>query len=120
MDQAKQSAIRTMSIVNLILGAWLIVSPYIFNYTSSQSRWNQTILGIIVAALALVRYFDVEVSWASWVNAVAAVWLIIAPFATGYTSAAAYWNEVIIAAILLVVAGTNASIHVHRPHTAAL
>jgi hypothetical protein len=120
MENAKQSAVKSMSIVNFILGAWLIVSPYIFGYATGQARWNQTVMGIIIVVLAIWRYTAVDAAWASWVNALVSLWLIIAPFALGYQLAAAYWNEIIVAIITLVVAGTNANMHVHRPHTAAL
>ncbi len=94
-DDAIISNSRTLSIINFILGVWLIISPYLLQYTAVQARWEQTAAGVIIAILAAVHYYMPEMRWTSWVNAVVALWLIIAPFVTGYTNMAAYWNEII-------------------------
>lgn len=37
--------------VNVILGIWLIIAPFIFNFDVA-ARWNSVIVGIVVAVLA--------------------------------------------------------------------
>lgn len=108
MDSSTDSSIRTMSIANLIFGVWLIISPYILSYNTGQARWEQTIAGIVVAILALVRWASPAQMWASWINFLIGVWLIIAPYATGYQSSAAKWNEVIFGIIIAIVGISNA------------
>ncbi|QBQ55701.1 SPW repeat protein [Nitrosococcus wardiae] len=52
-----------------------------------------------------------EVHWSSGINIIAGVWLIIAPFALGYTDMAnALWNDIIlgIAVFILAIVRTNA------------
>ena len=108
----KDQAINTMrgiSIVNLILGLWLIVSPYLFSYTSSTTV-NSVVLGIIVAALAIVRLVAPSQVWASWTNGIAGLWLIIAPFIIGASIAAEYWNGIIVGIVVAVLGFWNASI----------
>lgn len=41
-----------LSWINVILGLWLIVSPFFLGYINVASLWNDIILGVIVAALA--------------------------------------------------------------------
>lgn len=106
-DQARNT-MRGLSIVNLILGLWLIVSPYLFGYTSGAIT-NSVILGIIVAILAIVRLATPSQVWASWLNGIAGLWLIIAPFIVGFSVAAGYWNEIIVGIIVAVVGFWNAS-----------
>lgn len=111
---------KSLSVLNFIFGVWLIISPYILNYATTQARWEQTVAGIIIAIVAAVRYFVPQVTWISWINVAAAVWMIIAPFATGYTSTAAYWNEVIFGILVGLVAlwnlGLGSAGMVHRAH----
>jgi hypothetical protein len=39
---------RWLSWVNMVLGAWLIVSPFILHFTYAIHIWNDIILGILV------------------------------------------------------------------------
>jgi len=43
--------------LNLILGIWLVISPFVF-FLSGAAMWNNVILGIIVAALALTNTYS--------------------------------------------------------------
>lgn len=94
------STIRSISVINAILGVWLIISPYILTYTSSAAKWNQTVLGAVVLVLAGLRFFAVRQAWLSFLNGLAAIWLIIAPWALNYQASAAYWNEVVVAIVV--------------------
>jgi SPW repeat len=38
--------------LNLILGIWLVVSPFVL-FASGGAMWNNVIVGVIIAALAL-------------------------------------------------------------------
>lgn len=39
---------------NVVLGIWLVLSPFILNFQSNQAAWNNVIIGFIVIALAFV------------------------------------------------------------------
>lgn len=113
------SAIQSIGIINVILGAWLIVSPYILGYTSSAAKWNQTILGIVVLVLAGLRALAPRQQWLSFLNGLAAIWLIIAPWVLNYNRSVAYWNEVVVGIVVGVLAFWNSSItfgRIDRPH----
>jgi hypothetical protein len=103
------ASIRSLAGLNFLFGAWLIISPYILNYTSTQAKWQQTIIGIIVAAMAAIRYFAADRVWASWVNAIAGLWMIITPFASNFQPTRARWNAVIFGILIGIVALVNAS-----------
>lgn len=102
---------QSLSILNILFGAWLIVSPYLFSYPSSQAKWQQVGAGVVVLLVASLRYFATHLQWASWINALIGVWLIIAPFSAAYQSTVAFWNEVIIGALIALTGLWNASIH---------
>jgi len=39
--------------INVVLGAWLAVSPWVLGVVSAAARWNFVIVGALVVALAL-------------------------------------------------------------------
>ena len=43
--------------LNLILGMWLVVSPFVL-FLSAAAMWNNVILGIIIAAFALTNTYS--------------------------------------------------------------
>ena len=44
-----------LSWVNLVLGVWLIVSPFILGFTSLIAIWATIILGIVIGALSIAN-----------------------------------------------------------------
>lgn len=123
MNESTRTTSQTLSGLNFLFGLWLIISPYILNYTTTQAKWQQTVAGVIIAGLAIVRFSVPHIQWPSWINAIIGAWMIIAPFATGYQTASSHWNEVIFGALVLIVslwnAGLGASTHVHHGHPAS-
>ena len=76
---------RWKDIVMLILGLWLIISPFILPYGdyTGIAALNSYILGVgvmVFAAIALAR----PQMWEEQVNLILGVWLIIAPFVLGF------------------------------------
>jgi hypothetical protein len=39
--------------INIALGAWLVLSPWVLGITSAAARWNFVVVGALVGALAL-------------------------------------------------------------------
>lgn len=102
---------------NLVLGLWLIIAPFSLAYAAvTAAVYEDVILGIVVASLALWRALareTPEMAYVSWTVAVGGLWVLIAPFALGYnaTTAAAY-NDVIVGLAVLILATWRA---VSRP-----
>ena len=101
--------------LNLILGIWMVVSPWALQYQtdmhltlnavmSNAAMSNAVILGILIAAAALIALFRV-MAWEEWVNVVLGVWLVISPWVLGFNAlATAMWNAVIIGIVVAVLA----------------
>jgi hypothetical protein len=92
-------------VANLILGLWLVISPWALSYmTETVPTWNAIIVGLIIAvaaAGALVAFH----TWEEWVNVVLAIWLIVSPFALDYAShATVLWNQIIVGALVGILA----------------
>ncbi len=95
--------------VNLILGIWLVVSPWVLSFSSQNvATWNAVIVGVVFAVLSLLAIAEAK-PWEEWSELVAAVWLLVSPWVLGYSGlAAAMWNAVIVAVIVGVLALTAA------------
>lgn len=109
--EARDGSVRSMAGLNFLFGVWLIISPYILSYDTASSKWQQTIAGIVVVLASAVRYFAVEQVWASWVNVLAGLWMIITPFASNFQPMGARWNAVIFGILVGIIGLTNASQH---------
>ncbi len=116
MERERRLHSRTLSGINFILGTWLIVSPYILGYTSSAAKWDQTIFGIVILILSATRYIAPRMEWASWLNSLAGLWMIIAPFLLNYSTSASYWNEVIVGVVVTIIALWNMNTGTSRYH----
>ena len=91
--------------VNLILGLWLLISPWALKYQAEQTpTWNAVIVGILIGAVAIYAMFQV-MAWEEWVNIALGVWLIIAPWLLGFTeSVNAMRNALLTGAVVAVLA----------------
>ncbi len=100
------------SSLNILLGIWLIIAPFVLNYARLEAaQTNDIIIGIIVAVIAAIRTFGAftQPGW-SWVNVILGVWLIIAPFVLGYSGAARpLWNDIILGVVIAILAWTSAT-----------
>ena len=91
--------------VNIALGIWMIVSPFVLAIHSSKAIWNNVIAGAIVGILALIRWSMRQTGW-SWLNLILGAWLVISPFVL-FLSGPAMWNNVILGIIIAAFALTN-------------
>lgn len=73
---------------------------------SDGSANNHILVGIIVAGVAAFRAFKpLQMVWLGWVNVVAGVWLVAAPFVLGYSrESLALWNGVVVGIVIAVLA----------------
>jgi hypothetical protein len=101
-----------MSGINIILGIWLIIAPFVLGYNRLDvAVWNDIILGVIVAIVALIRTFGAGQTSASWINVLAGIWLIIAPFVLNYGNhPTPRYNDIILGILVIIFAWSGASV----------
>ncbi|MDB5161436.1 MAG: repeat protein, partial [Candidatus Saccharibacteria bacterium] len=102
MDQELELRdIRSIAGLSFLVGAWLMVSPWIFGYSSGTARWNQFAFGAAVVVFSAVRYIFPSQAWVSWTNAITSFWLLVSPFILpGYMETSAYWNQTMAALLV--------------------
>ena len=97
---------------NVILGIWLIISPFVVTAFSQlmNFRANNIILGILVGLVALFRASGAARGQWSWANVALGIWLIISPFVLGVSSnVTAVWHNVIIGIVVALLALSRVS-----------
>ena len=92
-------------VANLILGLWLVISPWALAYMmETVPMWNAIIVGIVIAVAAIAALVAFH-KWEEWVNVALAVWLIVSPFALDYAShATVLWNQLIVGVLVGILA----------------
>lgn len=90
---------------NLVLGAWLFVSPWALNYATNQTAaWNAWVVGAVIAVAALAALIAFQ-KWEEWVNAALAGWLIVSPYILAFsTNTTVTWNQFVVGALVAVLA----------------
>jgi hypothetical protein len=88
---------------NILLGLWLILTPFFFGYASGAILASDMLAGLAIALLAAFRTYQRNVGeWADWLTALIAVWVILSPWALNFTANEAHtFNNVMVGTIVL-------------------
>jgi len=87
----------------ILLGLWLITSPFTFGYTSAAMRWSDVTSGALLAlsaGLALAPRFDFVGRWSV---ALIGIWLELAPLVFWAPTPVAYANDTLIGALAITL-----------------
>ena len=76
---------RYCDVANLILGAFLFVSPWIFGFSGSTAAENANIVGVIIAVLAIAALAAFAI-WEEWLNLIVGLWTLVSPWVLGFQS----------------------------------
>jgi hypothetical protein len=102
-NYAAQAA-RTASGINILLGIWLLVSPWVFGYQAAGSAaiWNSVIVGVLIAILAASNCFSRRTrTGLNWINVLLALWIMISPLVYGYTANTGGLEDNLVLALLI-------------------
>ncbi len=97
---------RASSGINIVLGIWLLVSPWVFNYHSmgSGAQLNSVIVGALIAILAASRLASLRTSAGlSGLNVILALWTIASPWVYGYAASAGGVRDNVILGVVIAV-----------------
>jgi len=108
-DYAAQA--RTASGINILLAIWLIMSPWVFDYSGSPAVVSSVFVGAVIALLAAVRLASLHNSTGlSGVNLLLALWTIASPWVCGYAAnVGARMDNVILGILIAALAIWSAS-----------
>jgi hypothetical protein len=110
---------KGISWINVVLGIWLIVAPFVLAAGGGVWTANDMVVGILLIAFAGWALSGRPLSSAQWLQVLCGAWLIAAPFVLAYGAArVAVWNDVI-CGIIAVIVGAVAWTGVRTPRTIA-
>lgn len=95
--------------VNILLGIWVLISPFVLAFELTTATWNNIVTGFVVGVLALIQLSAPNQTGWSRINVLAGVWLVMSPFALGFFSVDGLWNNVIVGIIIAAFSLGNAS-----------
>jgi hypothetical protein len=101
-------------LANLILGATLFFSPWIFGFAAgheSQDAWGT---GIVIAILSIAALAAFAV-WEEWLNLIAGLWAIVSPWVLGFQGTTAMTVHVVIGIIVAVLAAVELWLRYQNP-----
>ncbi len=96
--------VKVLSWIDIILGTWLIVAPFVLTYPSMVAVWNSIIVGALVIILAGIHAANpTRAPGLNWITAILGVWVIAAPFVLHMASTTSTrWNDIVIGAAIVV------------------
>ncbi len=117
--------VRTASGLNILLGAWLIASPWVFSYGAApMAFWNSIAVGALIVIFAASRVTaPFAGSTLSWINTALGLWTIASPWIYRYGARTdALWDNValgIAVAALAIWSGRSTFAEATREHRPA-
>ncbi|MCL4299135.1 MAG: SPW repeat protein [Anaerolineae bacterium] len=97
-----------------LVGLWEVLAPPILGYMATPAAvGNAIIAGVTLILLAglddLIENASTDKNL-DWIIGAAGVWLVVSPFVLGYsTVSAALWNDLIVGAVVIVLAAWGAA-----------
>lgn len=98
---------RWQDMVNLVLGAWLFVSPWTLGYVDSvtNATWNAYLIGAATMAFAAYAVY-LPRAWEEAINMILGLWLIISPWALGFASVTGVAMNAVIVGVAVTAMAT--------------
>jgi hypothetical protein len=97
---------RIASALNAVLGAWLVLTPWLFGFVSDHKAESVLIIaaGSAVGVLSTARYLWPREGVAlSWSTLFLGGWLMLAPWARGYVAdLPLFWSSTVVGAATIV------------------
>ena len=126
-DFWKTLTTRWQDSLNVLLGVWLILSPWALQFTGSQTAfWNAIVVGVIIAAAAFAALVEFH-EWEEWADIAFGAWLVVSPWVLGFGAVPATeegtvatnfvpatWNFVAVGGLTLLLAAWSLRDERHR------
>lgn len=101
----QSSSNRWQDWVNLIIAAWLFISPWALQVSPEAAMaWNAWAFAVVVGVFSIVALVRAQ-PWEEWINLIVGAWLFISPWALGFlmmTNVTA--NFMIVGALIFLLA----------------
>ena len=75
---------KLCDVANLILGAILFLSPWIFGFSAGAESANANVFGAVIFILSIAALAAFAV-WEEWLNLIVGLWVLVAPWVVGFS-----------------------------------
>jgi len=106
--QSHGQQVKVASGLNVLAGLYLALSSWM-NGVNGGNTANGIIFGIAVMILAGTRASHKSGPWASWLDALIGIWVIVSPWVYGYAGEAWMWNAIVVGLIMVALGIWSAS-----------
>ena len=107
------SRAKLCHVMNLSLGTILFFSPWLFSLSAGAPRQTASIIGLFIAVLSIAALAAFAV-WEEWLNLIAGLRLIVAPWLLGFEDSNATTIDVVIGTIVAALAAFEIWLAVDR------
>jgi hypothetical protein len=99
--------------INLLLGIWFFVSPWIYGAAGKGNAWNSWIVGALVVIVAATRVSSSSgASGLGWINMIFGAWIFASPWIYGYTAnSGRFINSLCVGIAIFLLSIYSASAH---------
>lgn len=108
------SQVTVASGINILLGIWLIMSPFSSGYAAAPVylTYNNVIVGILIVMCAATRYFSPAKRISlSGINIFLGIWTLISPWIYNYgADASLFWTNIVAGIIVIALALWSGSV----------
>jgi SPW repeat len=119
VTMSEWSNAKLCDVANLILGAVLFVSPWIFKFEAGAQSQNAFVSGIVIVVLSIAALAAFAV-WEEWLNLIVGLWVIAAPWILGFAGTGAMTVHVVIGILVAVLAAIELWMMYQPPPRAAI
>lgn len=105
---------KLCDVANLILGAILFTSPWVFGFDAGRASENANIAGIVIAVLAIAALAAFAV-WEEWLNLIVGLWTLVSPWVLGFEGTRAMTISVVIGIAVAILAAVEIWIMSRNP-----
>lgn len=103
--------------VNLILGIWLFISPWITGYSQTFFSWNAFLFGVLLMIFSVWSLASPRI-WEEWFTLIIGAWVFISPWVLGFATMNVSWSFYIVGAVVFILSlwamGRPRNIEVHK------
>jgi hypothetical protein len=93
---------RLCDVANLILGAFLFFSPWIFGFGDSTAAENANIVGVVIAVLAVAALAAFAI-WEEWLNLIVGLWALVSPWVLGFNETTKAMTVCVVVGVLVAI-----------------
>ncbi len=97
---------RVQDWITLIIGIWLILSPWFIGYAHMGHAWNSYLFGALVTIFSVFALYDRK-AWEEWINMVIGLWIFISPWVLGMVSINVMWNHWIVGIMTVLMSALS-------------